>query len=90
MGVYINEIIMWLYLTLFGTSMLYFLIFIIVVAVLAIVSYVVYMKKIYKYKIQIFENYGGKRYVLAGTDTARLLKIGDGGEMILKLRRRKC
>jgi len=48
-----------------------------------------YMNRIFNRKIIIFENIAGQGYQPTGKDTARLIKIGDGGEELLFLRRRK-
>jgi len=48
-----------------------------------------YMNRIYNRKIIIFENIAGQGYQPTGKDTARLIKIGDGGEELLFLRGRK-
>lgn len=48
-----------------------------------------FMNRIYNRKIIIFENIAGQGYQPTGRDTARIVKIGDGGEELLFLRRRK-
>lgn len=55
----------------------------------AIFIWLNFQKKIYNKKIVVFENLGGLGYQKTGEDTARLIKIGDGGEEILFLRKRK-
>ena len=45
--------------------------------------------KTYYIKIRDFENISGQGYQLVGRNTARLVKIGDGGEELLLLRRGK-
>jgi len=70
----------------------YLLITLVVVGVflvLALVLYMWYMTKIYNKKIVVFENIAGKGWVKSGTDSARLIKVGNGGEEILYLRKRK-
>jgi len=48
-----------------------------------------YMNRIFNRKIIIFENIAGQGYQPTGKDTARLIKIGDGGEELLFLRKRR-
>lgn len=48
-----------------------------------------YQRKIFNIKIRDFENVSGKGYQLTYRDTARLIKVGDGGEEIIFLRRKK-
>jgi len=74
----------------FGTSMMFALLAFIIILFLAIIGYFIWDWKIHKYKIEIFENLGGNQYVRTGFDRARTIKVGDGGEEILKLKRRKC
>ena len=57
--------------------------------ILGIIVYIVLMNLRYNKRIVIFENLAGKGYVPVGKDRAMLYKIGDSGEEILKLRRRK-
>lgn len=73
----------------FGASMTYMLIGIIILGVLGIFCYIYLDNKKYKYKIEIFENLGGTRYVKTGVDRAKVVKLGDGGEEILFLKKRK-
>jgi hypothetical protein len=78
----------------FGGSSLTLTILILLVSVL-VISLIVfliwlwYQKKIYNKKVVIFENIGNQGYQKTGEDTARLIKVGDGGEEILYLRNRK-
>jgi len=46
-------------------------------------------KKTYFIQIRDFENISGQGFQLTGRNTARLLKIGDGGEEVLMLRKGK-
>lgn len=46
-------------------------------------------KKTYNKKIIVFENISGQGYQPTIRDTARLVKIGDGGEEILYLKKKK-
>jgi len=73
-----------------GNSLMISMIGIIFVAVLGIGGYLIYDWKLYKKKIEIFENLSGVGYVRTGFDRAKLVKVGDGGEEILRLKKRKC
>jgi len=48
-----------------------------------------YQSKVFNKKIIIYENISGQGFQKTGIDTARLIKVGDGGEEILYLRKRK-
>jgi len=62
---------------------------IVVVLILGAVGFwLIYSWRVFRYKIWIFEN-TGHGYRLVGKDRARLIKVGDGGEEILWLKRRK-
>lgn len=54
-----------------------------------ILIYIWYMKKIYNKKIIVFENIAGSGWQKNYDDTARIVKIGDSGEEILFLRKKK-
>ena len=56
---------------------------------IGILLYIWWMRKIYFVKIRDFENIAGQGYQLTFKDRARLIKVGDGGEEILYLRKRK-
>lgn len=64
-----------------------------IIVIMGIVGSVViwlgYMKKIYNKEIIIFENIAGQGYQKTGRDMARVVKVGDGGEEILFLRKLK-
>lgn len=72
-----------------GSSLLTVLFWVIVLASLGVFAYFFWDNRRYKYKIEIYENTGGTRYVQSGTDRARVQKIGDQGEEILVLKKRK-
>lgn len=55
----------------------------------AVISYLILTSRRYNKKITIFENLAGKGYVPTGTDKAMVVKVGDGGEEILFLKKRK-
>lgn len=73
-----------------GPALLNGLYFILFFGFVGGIGWFVYNNYIFRYKIEIFENLGGTRYVKTGSDRARLIKLGDGGEMIMKLKKRKC
>lgn len=56
---------------------------------LSITLYVVYMKKLYNKKIIVFENIAGQGYQPTYKDTAKVVKMGDSGEELLFLRKKK-
>lgn len=55
----------------------------------AIVLWVVYSYRTYNRKIIVFENLSGQGYQLVWKDRARLIKLGDGGEELLFLKKKK-
>jgi len=55
----------------------------------AIIIYVVYNFKVYDKKIVVFENIAGGGYQPVFKDRARTVKLGDGGEEVLFLRKKK-
>jgi len=55
----------------------------------AIIIYIVTMNKQYNKKIILFENISGQGYQLVKRDRARLVRVGDGGEEILFLKKLK-
>jgi len=73
----------------FGGTITYILIAVLVFISIAIGIWIFMTNKKFKYKIILFENIGGQGYKVAYKDRARLIKIGDGGEEILYLRKLK-
>lgn len=65
------------------------LIILLVVITVVIVGYVVYMNRLFNRKIIVFENISGQGYQPILRDKARLIRIGDGGEEILFLKKKK-
>ena len=55
----------------------------------AVVIYYVYISRLYNKKIIVFENISGQGFQPTFKDTARLVSIGDGGEELLFLRKKK-
>ena len=72
-----------------GSSFINVALLFIVVSALIVVGYMLWSNTRYKYKIEIFENLGGTRYVKTGVDRARVQKLGNQGEEILILKKRK-
>ena len=72
-----------------GFWVIIILAFVIFVIVIAIVIYMLYMKRLFNKTIILFENISGQGYQQTGKDTARTIKVGDGGEELLFLRKRK-
>lgn len=78
----------------FTTGGLGFWIFVIIIGLLVIglgglIAWLYFQKKQYYIQIRDFENIAGKGFQLVKKDTARLVKVGDGGEELLLLRKRK-
>lgn len=73
-----------------GTAMVEVWITIIaIVLVGAGIIYFVYDRKIYNKTIILFENISGQGFQLAYKDRARLIKLGDAGEEVLYLKKKK-
>jgi len=72
-----------------GTGITILIFVLIISAVIGLILYFVLSARAYRYKIVIFENIAGQGYVPVGRDKAKMIKVGDGGEEILKLRKRK-
>lgn len=60
----------------------------IIVALMGFTAYLIFQWRVYRFKIVLFEN-TGEGFRPIGKDKARLIKIGNGGEEILKLKLRK-
>jgi hypothetical protein len=73
----------------FGQNLLQAVLWLTIISSLGVIAYFMYLNGKYKFKIHIFENLGGTGYMFTGTDKARLIRLGDGGEMVLKLKKRK-
>jgi hypothetical protein len=72
-------------------SSTWFMIFIVFFVVIlgSIAIYLMHRFKVYRYKINVFENISGLGFQLTYKDRARLIKLGDGGEEILYLLKKK-
>lgn len=72
------------------TSTITYLVIVLIIVILSgTIAFFVLTAMQYNRKIVIFENLSGQGYVPTGRDRAKLLKIGDSGEEILRLRKRK-
>ncbi len=60
-----------------------------IVAIVGGIIFFFFTLKKYKYKITIFENIAGQGYVPVGKDRAKIVKVGDQGDEILLLQKRK-
>ena len=56
---------------------------------IGVLIYIFYMNKVYYIQIRDFENISGQGFQLVFKDTARLINIGDGGEELIFLKKRK-
>ena len=73
-----------------GATLMLVAIVIVALIFCAVIMWAIYMSKVYKYKIEVFENVSNQGYQPTTKDTARLVKVGDGGEEILYLRKKKA
>jgi len=72
-----------------GSTLTWIAIFFMFVLVVTISVYLIYMMRLYSRKIIVFENISGQGFQPFYKDKARLIKIGDGGEEVLFLRKKK-
>lgn len=73
-----------------GSSIIWISMFIILILILGGVAFfILHRFKIYNKRIEIYENISGLGFRKTGVDRARLIKVGDGGEEILHLLKRK-
>jgi len=72
-----------------GFWFMFIAVFIVFFLFLAVVIWVIYTNKIFNKRIIIFENVAGAGWQNVGKDKARIVKIGDGGEELMYLRKRK-
>lgn len=76
----------------FGVPVFTFLLlaFLLIVFLIGVVFILfIYSFRIYNKRIILFENIGGRGYQPVFKDKARLIKVGDGGEELLWLRKKK-
>ena len=71
-----------------GKIMFVFAIFIFVL-VGCIITYLVYQARLFNRRIVVFENISGQGFQPTYKDRARLIKLGDGGEELLFLKKKK-
>lgn len=71
-----------------GSIIWIFIIFIFAM-VIAITIYLIHQLRTFKYKIVVFENIAGQGYQVSFKDRGRNVKIGQGGEELLYLRKKK-
>lgn len=62
---------------------------ILIFVTIGVVIFVVYNNRLFKRRIIVFENISGLGYQPTYKDKARLVKVGDGGEELLFLRKKK-
>jgi len=72
-----------------GSNLLYIFLFVIFAGALIFGCWWYLENRKYKYNIEIYENLGGTQYQRTGKDKAKIVKLGDGGEEIMYLKRRK-
>jgi len=72
-----------------GFWLVIILIFVLFAATGGIIVYMIYINRLFNKRIIIFENIAGQGYQNTGNDKAKVLKIGEGGEELLFLRKRK-
>jgi len=75
-----------------GTSGWTFTLIAIMIVILimgAVAFWMLYSWRIFRYRIVVFENLGGRGFQPVFRDRARLVKLGDGGEEILFLKKKK-
>lgn len=72
-----------------GNGLIIILTLIFVILAGGIIIYMILQQKTFNKKIILFENISGQGYQPTLKDRARLVKIGDGGEEILYLRKKK-
>lgn len=73
-----------------GTGQIAILLIILFLIILGVVTiFLVIHYRVYRYKIIVFEDIAGQGYQPVLRDRARLVKIGDGGEEVLFLRKKR-
>lgn len=71
-------------------TIIWVLLAIVLIIIGAIAIFLILNRRTYNRKIIVFENIAGLGYQVAFRDRARLIKIGDGGEEILFLKKKKA
>lgn len=72
-----------------GTTFIIFASLFIILSFAFVIGIIIYFKKSYNKKIVVFENISGLGYQPVYKDTAKLVKLGEGGEELLYLRKKK-
>lgn len=72
-----------------GTTITYILIAFLFFVLIGVLVYMYLNNRTYNRRIQVFENIAGQGYQPTFKDRARLVKIGDGGEEVLYLKKLK-
>lgn len=75
--------------TLFGNILFFLVVIVAGVMIVGLFGFMLYMRKVFKYKVVVYENVGGRGYQKSFTDRARIVKLGQGGEEILYLMKKK-
>lgn len=73
----------------FATGVSIFVFMIIIAILLGLIFFFVINSKRYKYKITVFENIAGQGFVPTYRDKAKVVTVGDQGDEILLLKKRK-
>lgn len=60
-----------------------------IIIIISVAVWIYLQKKAFYIQIRDFENIAGQGFQLVGKNTARLVKVGDGGEELLLLRKGK-
>lgn len=62
----------------------------IIVIVMGVIAFFIWQSKVYNRKVVVFENIAGRGYQPVFKDRARLVKLGDAGEEVLFLLKKKA
>ena len=73
-----------------GSIVFYVLLLVLMVVLFGVVIYFIYQKKVYRFRVEVYENMSGGGYIRTFLDRARLVKAGDGGQEILYLKKKKA
>lgn len=73
-----------------GNLIIWVIIIAIILIIVGIILFLWYQSRVYNRKVMVFENIAGRGYQLVYKDKARLIKLGDAGEELLYLRRKKA
>lgn len=73
----------------FHINWIYIALIFVIVIIIGIVIFLVYDKRTYRRKIIVFENISGQGFQITHRDKARVVRLGDGGEELLYLKKKK-